>query len=159
VDRKVISRKTFPFKSLINCLVNQERFELASYDNDMIAMAQPAGVARSPSRQERRYRRFKLRYPVHLLFHTRELVSEVDSVSRDVSIGGLLLECSMPVPQHSAVNFVISLRARALRPVELVGEGKVVRVERGESQTEFAVVLGCKKPITQIEAYLPGDSS
>jgi hypothetical protein len=67
------------------------------------------------------------------------------------------LESPVLIPQRSLVNFIISLRARTLRPVELVGEGKVVRVESGESQTEFAVALECKRPITQIEPYLPTD--
>jgi hypothetical protein len=120
-------------------------------------MPEPTGVSRFPSRQERRYRRFKLRYPVHLLFRSGEQISEVDAVSRDVSVGGLLLESPVLIPQRSLVNFIISLRARTLRPVELVGEGKVVRVESGESQTEFAVALECKRPITQIEPYLPTD--
>jgi hypothetical protein len=86
-------------------------------------------------------------------------MSEVDAVSRNVSIGGLLLDCPMQIPRETAVNFIISLRARTLRPVELVGEGKVVRVERGAAQAEFAVALECKNPITQIEAYLSGDTS
>jgi hypothetical protein len=124
-----------------------------------IAMRDPTGAARSPSHPERRYRRFKLRYPVHLLFRFGELISEADAVSRDVSIGGLLLECPVHIPQHSAVNFIIRLRARTLRRVELVGEGSVVRVERIESQTQFAVALECQKPITQIEPYLPADTS
>jgi PilZ domain len=120
-------------------------------------MPEPTGVARSPSRQERRYRRFKLRYPVHLLFRSGELVSEVDAVSRDVSIGGLLVESPVPIPMRTAVNFIISLRARTSRPVDLTGEGKVVRVEPSGPQAEFAVALECKKPITQIEPYLPND--
>ena len=122
-------------------------------------MRELAGVARSPSRQERRYRRFKLRDPVHLVFRSGELVCKVDAVSRNVSIGGLLLECPVLIPQDSAVNFIISLRARTLRPVELVGEGKVARMTRSTTGAEFAVALECKQPMTQIEAYLPADSS
>jgi len=122
-------------------------------------MPQPTGVARSPSPQERRYRRFQLRYPVHLLFRSGDLISEVDGVSRDVSVGGLLVECPVLIPQHSAVDFIIRLRGRTLRPVELMGEGKVVRVEPSGTQAEFAVAVECKKPITPIEPYLPTDSN
>jgi hypothetical protein len=120
-------------------------------------MRDPTGVGLPP--HERRYRRFKLRYPVQLLFRSGELISEVDAVSRDVSIGGLLVESPMPIPQHTAVNFVISLRGRTFRPVELMGEGKVVRVGPSRATAEFAIALECKKPITQIEPYLPADSS
>jgi len=122
-------------------------------------MRDPTGTAGLPPPHERRYRRFKLRYPVHLLFRSGELISEVDAVSRDVSIGGLLVECSVPIPQHTAVDFVISLRVRTLRPVELMGEGRVVRVERSRTQAEFAVAIECKHPISQIEAYLPAEAS
>jgi hypothetical protein len=123
------------------------------------AMRKPNGVPGLPSRHERRYRRFKLRYPVHLLFRSGELISEADAVSRDVSIGGLLLDCPMPIPQHSLVSFVMSLHGRTLRPVELTGEGRVVRVEQTGPAAEFAIAIECKKPITQIEAYLPIHSS
>jgi len=118
-----------------------------------MSMHELTGVARSASRQERRYRRFKLRDPVHLVFRSGELVCEVDAVSRNVSIGGLLLECPVPIPQDSAVNFIISLRAQTLRPLDLVGEGKVVRMTRSTTGAEFAVALECKQPMTPIEAY------
>jgi len=80
-------------------------------------------------------------------------------MSHDVSIGGLLLECPMLIPQHTAVNFVISLGSRRLRPVELMGEGRVVRVESRQTQADFAIAIECKNPISQIEAYLPAEAS
>jgi hypothetical protein len=80
-------------------------------------------------------------------------------MSQDVSIGGLLLACSVPIPKGSAVDFVISLRARKLRPVQLIGEGRVVRVERSRAQAEFAIAVECKNSISQIEAYLPAEAS
>jgi len=104
---------------------------------------------------ERRYRRFKLRYPVRLTFRTANGVSAVDTLSRDVSIGGLALECPVSIPEHSPVSFVISLRGRTLRHIELAGEGEVVRVERDKSRREFSIAVSCNKPITQIEPYLP----
>ena len=56
-------------------------------------------------------------------------------------MGGLLLECPVPIPQDGAVNFIISLRARTLRPVELMGEGKAVRMTRSTTGAEFAIAL------------------
>ncbi len=111
------------------------------------------------SHPERRYRRFKLRYPVRLLFRTKEGVSAVDTFSRDLSVGGLALHCPVSIPEHSRVNFVISLVGKTLRSIELAGEGEVVRVERTQSQSEFAIAVACQKPITQIETYLPGPSN
>jgi len=109
--------------------------------------------------QVRRYRRFKLNYPVHLLFHFGDQTSEVEAVTRDVCIGGLLLESQVRIPQQSMVNFVISLQMPTLRPVELVGEGKVLRVEATGVPGQFAVALECGRPITEIEAYFPTDSN
>jgi PilZ domain len=106
------------------------------------------------SHPERRYRRFKLRCPVRLLFRTKEGVAAIDTVSRDLSIGGLAVHCPVSIPEHSAVSFVISLSGRTLRPIELAGEGEVVRVERGPAASEFSVAVACQSPITQIEPYL-----
>jgi hypothetical protein len=116
-----------------------------------------SGVEVKPSMTpyERRYRRFKLRYPVRLTFRTSEGLSAVDTFSRDISIGGLALDCPISIPKHIAVSFVITLRGRALRSIELAGEGEVVRVEPMKSQPEFSVAVCCQNPITQIEPYLP----
>jgi len=116
-----------------------------------------SGVHVKPSiaPHERRYRRFKLRYPVRLIFRTTEGISAVDTLSKDISIGGLALDCPVSIPEHSPVSFVISLRGRSLRSIELAGEGEVVRVERTKSRKEFAIAVSCQKPITQIEPYLP----
>lgn len=113
------------------------------------------GVETSLPPQGRRYRRFKLKYPVRLLFPTDDGISSVNTFSRDVSIGGLSLRCPVSIPEHSAVSFVMSLRGRTLRPIELMGEGEVVRVEHGGIEGEFSIAVACRNPITQIEPYLP----
>lgn len=96
---------------------------------------------------------------MHLLFRSAELTSAVEAVSRNVCIGGLLVECPVRIPEHSLVNFVINVQTPTFRPVELLGEGKVVRVEETGVPREFGVALECKKPITQIEAYFPANAS
>jgi hypothetical protein len=121
-------------------------------------MQETTGVARWPW-QVRRYRRFYLKYPVRLLVRFGERMSEIEAVTRDICIGGLLLECPVRIPQQSMVNFVISLQMPNLRSFELVGEGKVIRVEVIKGPAEFAVALECEKPITEIEAYLPSDAN
>ena len=118
-------------------------------------MPETTAVARMPW-QVRRYRRFKLNYPVHLLFRFGEQTSEVEAVTRDVCIGGLLLESPVRIPQQSRVNFVITLKMPTSRPVELVGEGRVIRVEP-TVPGEFAVAVECERAITEIEAYFPTD--
>ena len=105
---------------------------------------------------ERKYRRFDLRYPVHVKFEIGSTVSELDAVSRNVSLGGMLLESPSAIPQRSPVSFVMTLQAeRMLHPIELKGEGEVVRVESGRGGCGFAVAVECRQPITQIERYLP----
>jgi PilZ domain-containing protein len=114
------------------------------------------GVARA-SHQERRFRRFALRCPVHLLFHAGDSVSEVDAISRNLSTGGLLLESPVPLPHNSTISFVITLSGRMLRPLRLTGEGRVTRVERSPAEMDFAIAVECKLPMSEIENYIPLD--
>jgi hypothetical protein len=103
--------------------------------------------------RERRYRRFNLKYPVHVKFHSGKLISELDAVSRNVSVGGMLLETATTIPEHSPVSFLMTVQRKpASRPIELTGEGEVVRVENRDAG--FAIALHCKKPIREIETYL-----
>ena len=123
-----------------------------------IVMQETTGVARLPW-QVRRYRRFNLRYPVHLLVRVGDQTAAIEAFTRDVCIGGLLLESPVRIPLQSMVNFVISMQMPTLRSVELFGEGKVLRVEAIKDNAEFAVALECAKPITEIEPYLPSDAN
>ncbi|SRR5579885_68357 len=121
-------------------------------------MNDPVGVARS-FRHERRFRRFTLRYPVHLLFQSGDAVCEMDTVSRNVSVGGLLLECPADIPEKSPVSFLITVSGRTLRPVKLAGEGSIVRVQRENRELGWILAVECKTPILQIEYYLPLDAN
>jgi len=104
---------------------------------------------------ERKYRRFNLRYPVHVKFSDGNVISELDAVSRNVSLGGMLLETGARIPEHADVSFVMRLQGgRIVRPIELEGEGQVVRVESSTVPAGYAIAVQCKNPITQIEPYL-----
>jgi len=112
-------------------------------------------ITDSPFSPERKYRRFKLCCPVLLKFPPESLLSELRAMSRNVSIGGLLLDAPFRIPQHSNVTFTITVQAdRLVRPILLAGEGKVVRVEP-QPRRKFAVAVECSRPITQMEPYLP----
>jgi len=105
--------------------------------------------------QERKYRRFNLRYPVHVKFRSGNGISELDAVSRNVSLGGMLLETASRIPERSPVSFVMMLHGgRIVRPIELAGEGRVVRVESSGIPAGYAIAVQCKNPIIQIEPYL-----
>ncbi len=105
-------------------------------------------------REERRYRRFKLGYLVRVKFQSGGPVAEVESISRNIGIGGLLLESASMIPQDTPVTFVIRIEGEESgRPIYLGGEGKIVRVE--SDGAGFAIAVECDAAITQLEDYLP----
>jgi hypothetical protein len=117
-------------------------------------------VAQSSSPQERKYRRFRLQYPVRVKVHSAALIAEFEAVSRDISICGLLLETSSMIPQHTPVSFIVTVEGSELgRPIQLVGEGKVVRVDPKAAEEVFAIAVECARPITQIDHYLEATGS
>ena len=104
----------------------------------------------------RSYRRFRLEFPVRLKFHDGSSTAEIDTVSKDLSLGGLLVRSALPVPEHTQVSFVLSVHgSQSLRPVYLVGDGEVVRVETESADVPFAVAIRCNAPVTELEEYLP----
>lgn len=112
-------------------------------------------VARSFPLQQRKHRRFSLQYPVRLKVHSAELMVELDAVSRNISIGGLLLETSCMIPQHTPVSFVMTVRSDQVpRPIQFAGEGKVVRVDAEAAEEVFAIAVECKRPITRSDEPL-----
>jgi hypothetical protein len=120
-----------------------------------LGMDQQNNTAYSTARQERKFRRFNLRYPVHVEFRSTEAVSQVDAVSRNVSAGGLLLKAPLLIPQGSSVRFVMILRGRQfVHPIELAGEGEVVRVEPGGPEAGFGIAVKGTSPIIHIDHSL-----
>ncbi len=118
-------------------------------------MGQQENTTWSIVRHERKYRRFKLTYPVHLKVLCGELVSEVLAVSRNVSVGGLLLDAPLPIPEHISVNFVLILQGPPMiRPIELAGTGEVVRVEPRGLEAGFGIAVEYTTPIFQFESFL-----
>lgn len=109
-----------------------------------------------PYQRERRYRRFDLEFPVRLRFPFSGTVHELDTISRNVSTGGLLLSANDSPPPHTRVSLTMDVQGpRLRRPVRLLGEGEVVRVERSGSGNGFGIAIECKRPITEIENHLP----
>ena len=111
-------------------------------------------VAQSATLQERKYRRFTLQYPVHLKVHSADLMVEFEATSRNISICGLLLEAPFLIPQHTPVSFTVTVKHNELgRPIQFVGEGRVVRVAPKAEEDVFAMAVECQRPITQVDAY------
>ena len=105
---------------------------------------------------ERHHRRFELGFPVRLQFVMGSASSAIETVSKNVSLGGLLLRSALPVPQDTPVTFVLSIHGKeSIRPIHLMGEGEIVRVERNEADRAFLIAVRCNTPVSQLEEYLP----
>ena len=100
--------------------------------------------------RQRRYRRFALRVPVRLTFSCEGILQNVETLSRNVSVGGLLLETVDAIPLRTPVTLRMDLRSLSGRPISLVAEGKVVRVESSALDTTFAIAVECNHSITEM---------
>lgn len=101
---------------------------------------------------ERRYRRFDLQLPVRLSFPLDGTERKVETISKNVSVGGLLLKTSDSIPVHAQVNLTMDVQTvGALHPVRLTSEGEVIRVESAGPAGGFTVAIECKRPIKEIE--------
>lgn len=110
----------------------------------------------SPYPKERRFRRFDLQFPVCLSFPSAGVVRELKTISKNVSVGGLLLKANDFLPPQTEVSLTIEVKdPRLRRPVRLTGEGQVVRVERLETDEGFAIAIECRRPIAEIQNHLP----
>ena len=113
-------------------------------------------IARSLLTQKRKHRRFSLQYPVCLRLDSDHSIVELEAVSRNISIGGLLLETSSMIPQHTPLSFIVTVRgAQIVHPIQFAGQGKVVRVDEKTTQSCFAIAVECARPIAQINTQLP----
>jgi hypothetical protein len=102
--------------------------------------------------KERKYRRFELQLPVWLSFPSAGFVHKLEGISKNVSMGGVLVKASDHVPTRTQVSLTMDVRGpRLRRPVRLLGEGEVVRVERLEAGAGFAIAIECRRPIAEIE--------
>jgi hypothetical protein len=106
--------------------------------------------------RERKYRRFRLVSPVRLEFRSSGSAAEVETVSENVSICGLLVRSSTMIPKHTPVTFIISIEGhQGIHPIYLRGAGYIVRVESDGLGAGFAIAIECETPIAQLEEQLP----
>lgn len=105
----------------------------------------------SVGEKARRFRRFNIEYPVMVQYQIGGTNAEVEAVTKNVSIGGILIIISstIVIPLHAPIKFRICIRQdKAARCIHLAGEGKVVRVERDENKGEVAIAVKCDVPIS-----------
>ena len=116
-------------------------------------------VTSPPDSERRKYRRFFLRCPVLVEFSSGDTIRKVQTISKDVSIGGLLLESPSVLPESQPLSFTLTVDGGAIvRPIKFFGEGKVVRMESRGPGVGFTVAVECSHPITQMEDYLAGSA-
>src|SRR5258708_40139136 len=102
-----------------------------------------------PPQRQRRHRRFNLQFPVSLSFSSHEGVRELDAVSANISIGGVLLEANDAVPPHTQVSLVMEVKGPwSHRPVRLVVKDERRRVVALAANEEFHIASVCQHPIS-----------
>lgn len=106
-----------------------------------------------PGWHGRTYPRFELQFPVRIRFQSGATRLEIEGVSKNVSIGGLLVRSVVAIPKRTSVSFVVSLHGSdAVRPVHIMGEGEVVRVL--EHDGVYLMAVKCKEPVVHLEDFL-----
>ena len=105
--------------------------------------------------QERTFRRFNFEHIIRVRFPAGNNAAQFDAVTRNISLGGLLLESAHLVPHRSPVEFTITVRGRSpSRPIQLKGTGKVVRAEPSGKPDRFVLAVACSQPITQMQQHI-----
>jgi hypothetical protein len=111
-----------------------------------------------PPTRARKYRRFDLQVPVCLSF-PKGGDGKLRCTSKNVSIGGLLVKADDSLPLQTPVALTIEVKGLISgRTVRLLGEGEVVRVERLEADSGYAIAVACRRPIAEIENHLSAAS-
>jgi hypothetical protein len=106
----------------------------------------------SPYPTARRHSRFELKFPVSLNFESQGVVRELQAVSENVSIKGLLLKVRDRVPPRTSVSLTMEVRGPWFhRPVRLVAKGVVVRSEPLRTADGFALAIECQRPLVEMK--------
>ncbi len=119
-------------------------------------MVSPNGDDRQSFTEQRRHRRFDLRYPVRVEFKLGTSVSELLAVSKNMSLGGILLEADSAIPRECDVRFAMMIRSHhIIGDTQITGEGEIVRVEAHGPGCGFAIAVECTRPISDLQNYFP----
>jgi hypothetical protein len=106
--------------------------------------------------QKRKCLRFTMEYPVRIKFQTdQSAITEIETFSKNANIRGLLVRSPAAIPLNTPVTFVMTVHGeQSARPIQLAGEGKIVRVGDDIPGATFLLALHCRKPLIQLEGYL-----
>lgn len=88
---------------------------------------------------------------MQLKFHANNLLVEAEAVTRNISMGGSLLDTATLIPEQTRVSFVLTLRGWPLiRPILVKGQARVVRIEPAKDASGFVMALQFVGPIIEI---------
>ena len=123
-------------------------------------MGKPSHIAWPAYSKSRKCRRFNLQYPLRLRFASDGGAAEAEAISLNVSTAGLLLRTASLIPRHTPVSLVMTIQGGVItRPIRIVGEGEIVRVEAREPSGTFAIAVQCRRPLSQLEEPLFASAS
>jgi len=135
-----------PFCVLVRHFISRNHGKYRALRHRMTRINHP-----SIRNQERKHPRFPLDYPVHLKYRNDGELQELETMSNNISQGGVLLQALSPVPPNCEVEFVMTIqRSKTLKPIRLKGAGRVVRLERDLLGTGFGIAIEYTHPISTL---------
>jgi hypothetical protein len=104
-----------------------------------------------PFHRQRKHVRYELEFPVELRCLIEGSVRELVATSRNISLGGLLVEAGEVLPWNADVEFEMTVRTEPVRPgLRLRGFGHVIRVEPSAAGGGFLLALQCEGPMRRV---------
>ena len=104
-----------------------------------------------PFERQRKHVRYELAFPVELRCFVEGSVRELAAMSRNISLGGLLVEAGEVLPWNCDVEFEMTVRTEPVRQaLRLRGVGHVVRIEPNSSGGGFLVALQCEGSMRRV---------
>jgi hypothetical protein len=98
--------------------------------------------------QRRTSPRFALRYRAYVEYSLDGTECRLECATKNVSLGGVLIESPALIPLNSLLEFVITAAGeRMIRQIEFMGTGEVVRVLPDPPGSGFVIAIKCTHPI------------
>jgi hypothetical protein len=104
-----------------------------------------------PFQRQRKHVRYELEFPVAIRCLVEGEVRELVTKSRNISLGGLLVEADEVVPWNCDVEFEMVVHTDPVRPgLRLRGAGHIVRIEPSAEGNNFLLALQCEGPMRRV---------
>jgi PilZ domain len=105
--------------------------------------------------QRRTSPRFALRYRAHVDYSLDGTEHPLECITKNISLGGVLLESPALIPVNCPLRFVIKAAGeKKTRQIQFKGRGEVVRVQLDPLGSGLVVAVRCVHPIEVHRAEL-----